>query len=328
MKKAAVCLFGMSKMESYDHWSKTCILTIDYRYSVNNYKANLLNYLTSEGYIIDIFVSTYHSDIEHELLKDYNPKRHTFTKFDSNLSNHFGRNWHVINVLNLAKSYATDNKFVYDICVLTRFDMMFKKNLREYRILHDKLNISFVLEHLELANPEDNPRIDDNLYIIPAKYMHAYISFLSSLDLNITHHIMFNKLARVINKKDINFMVDGFIFMTNNPIYYLVRNKKTEQIKVPQEAKIIAPFVPPVIPKPDASIRFNKTMTLTKPPPIIQTKIPVIPLTDRRISKTTVDATKILQAKRIAPAAAKSIPITLERKQPIRIKPLKIGAPQ
>jgi len=238
MKKVCICLFGISKLGSYDHWDNKHKFSIDYRHSLDNYRKVLINHFIKEGYQIDFFISTYHSNIEKDLMIDFAPKKYAFTMFKPGMSNHTGRNMHFTNVLNLAKTYSIQNKFNYDLVIATRFDMMFKRSLSDSRILYDKFNISFMLEHMNLP-AEDLPRIDDNLYIFNGRFLSPLLLALSQFNQNISYHLVYKYITRVINKNDINFMLNGNVFMRDNPIYYLVRNRRETVVNKPVETNVV-----------------------------------------------------------------------------------------
>ena len=216
MKRLAFCLFGISKLEVHNHWSKEYALKIDYRQSLENYRTFLINHFIKEGFTIDFFLSTCHSDIEAQLLKDYPAKKFTFVQIKPGQSNHIARNTHFINVLTLAKEYSQYNKFTYDNILITRFDIMFKHPMHLLRINYAKFNISYRCEH--------NPLIDDNFYIFHGKYLIQLINFLNELAPHLSYHKIYNRLSQRI--KDINFMVDGNYWVNANPIYDLIRNKQ------------------------------------------------------------------------------------------------------
>jgi hypothetical protein len=313
MKKACLCLFGISKLESYRHWTKKYELNIDYKDSLNNYREYLIDYYRREGYELDIFISTYNSSIEKQLLKDYNPKKYTLTKFNPFESNNIARNWHFINVLNLVKNHCAQNKFIYDSIMITRFDIMFIKNIQELKIFHDKFNISYKCER--------DPLIDDNFYVFHGKYLIPFITLLSDLAPWLSYHKIYERLYRKI--RDINFMINGNYWVNDNPIYKLVRNKKDTD--APPKNQITEKKI------------GNKILTITKLNPRIPqnnniaSSNPIEIIKDRRINKSTIILSTIKKPTtkfgKIPLVKNNSHKIYLASRTNKKVEPKKMGVP-
>jgi len=301
-------LFGISKLDSYNHWTKQYSLNIDYRQSLDNYKTYLINHFTAKGFAIDFFLSTYNSTIENELIKDFAPKKYVLVPFKTGKSNHISRNSHYINVLNLANMHSIHNKITYDLVIVTRFDIMFKKPLDELRIYHDRFNISY--------RCETDPNIDDNFYIFHGKYLATFLKFISALPSHLSYHKIYNRLIQHIS--NINFMVDGNYWVNNNPVYDLIRNKSND--------------VKPIVPVADTVEKRigNKIITITKLNPAVQQNIqmPLIQnaIDQRRISDAViVKKIRPIGFKKIIPAKTKS---TLVSTIPSRkVQPVRAGIP-
>ena len=72
MKRLAILFFGFHYKKYLNHNVKKYIL-VDYRKSISNYQSFIFDYFKSLDYEIDIFYSTYSSEIQNELEKDYKP---------------------------------------------------------------------------------------------------------------------------------------------------------------------------------------------------------------------------------------------------------------
>jgi len=156
--KLALLLFGISK-QKYLHWELNKHLLIDYNYSYENYKKFIFDFFEKKGYDIDVYFTTNMlDDIDrNELCDKYKPVDCSF--IENNSHRKISRNQKLDNVIDL----CIENKRNYVIVLITRFDLIFKKDFNKSNINFDKFNL---VSNLELPNT-----ICDNFYLFPYKYL-------------------------------------------------------------------------------------------------------------------------------------------------------------
>lgn len=160
--RLALLLFGMAYAK-YKHWEIGNVL-IDFRVSINNYKKYIYKYFKDNGYIIDVFIATNileDTNIITDLLLTYKPVKYEFIQDGENLV--VSRNMKFIKVVELCLDYSKQHNIQYDHCLITRFDLEFKKDFNLLNFQMDKMNISSVLEL--------STGICDNFYLFPFKYL-------------------------------------------------------------------------------------------------------------------------------------------------------------
>jgi len=167
-KRLALLLYGLSFTE-YKHWGCGNVL-IDYRLSIDNYKKYIYKYFQNEGYIIDVFFATNTIDdknIVTDLLLTYKPVKYEFVENDSSATNFvMARNIKFIKVIELCLNYSKQHNIKYDHCLMTRFDLEFRKDFDLCNFKMDRMNITSVLE-LPTG-------ICDNFYLFPFKYLESF----------------------------------------------------------------------------------------------------------------------------------------------------------
>lgn len=209
MKKVALLLRGISYMKKYiriggDNIEKY----IDYRITYDSIKTNIIQQLQSSGYDVDIFISTYNSELNEQLLSDYKPKKYTFIDF--NRYNHMNRHkclaQHICNVIDLLQKHINETKDNYDFVIVTRFDTNFGDSIMNFNFNPTKFNFG------NTALP-DNSAVCADLIILNTKYLDAYkLSAKNVLKKKIKHmHQVYNIIGRIIGKDEINFCFYRYI---------------------------------------------------------------------------------------------------------------------
>ena len=150
--KLAVLLFGISKIKKYNHWTGNKYY-VDYEKSYENYKQFIFDYFESIGYDIDIYFTTniLHDENKKKLCEKYKPIKYNF--IENKTDNIKSRNEKLDNVIDL----CLNNGLIYDLILITRFDLLFQKKFDESNINFDKFNIVSILEKPDL--------ICDNFYL-------------------------------------------------------------------------------------------------------------------------------------------------------------------
>lgn len=213
MKKLALLFFGFH-YQIYRHWYHKKNVLVDFRKSIENYQEYIFKYFKNEGFEIDVFFSTYDSEILPELIETYQPKKYSVLK--NIISNRFiSRNTHFRNSLKLVIDYQKENKTIYDNILITRFDLLYQIPFSNTKkpINYNKLNL---ISHL---NPYKI--IDDNFYLIPQKYLNSLyrVSFYDK-----SFHFLEKKFRKKMGFEIIFINEEGPIHILDLSFYKFVRN--------------------------------------------------------------------------------------------------------
>ena len=71
--KISIILRGISYLENYLHKYNLNLYTIDFRDTFSSFEKNIIEQYLKKGYEVDIFILTYNSKYNKELLELYNP---------------------------------------------------------------------------------------------------------------------------------------------------------------------------------------------------------------------------------------------------------------
>jgi hypothetical protein len=202
--KIGICLIGVS-------FSDTGVRR-DFRHSSENF-----NEMIRRPYEIDnevsVFVTTYHSPYEQLLLETYKTKLHQFL----NIGNSHQR-------LTYIKGLELIENEDLDVVICTRYDINFKKIIKELDLDYDKFNVLFK----ELNTWDNHKFIDDNLFIFPKKYLPAVKESILKAHhgplsrFNFLHNI-YEPLAEIIGVDNIKFMSETHELSNFNTFYDLKR---------------------------------------------------------------------------------------------------------
>jgi len=154
--RIAFCIRGF-------HYKRTDDNLIDYELALANYKAFLFDELNKYNIEYDIFISTYHSDKEDKLENDYKPVKIIYQ--ENNQDNYKALLQHNISLIDMVKDYATSVNIKYDLCIITRFDLVFFKKFSEMNIDINKFNIA--MQH-------SSGNADADFWIFPCSYLDEF----------------------------------------------------------------------------------------------------------------------------------------------------------
>jgi len=114
--KVALIIFGIHYNKCIHHWAGS-YYGVDYRKSLDNYKSYLFEYLKNDS--VDIFFSSYKSEISNKLIKDYKPKAHYFFPNLKYLKKNkrIGKNSNIIKAIKICLNYQQKKKLNM-ICAL------------------------------------------------------------------------------------------------------------------------------------------------------------------------------------------------------------------
>jgi hypothetical protein len=208
--KIAILLFGKSYEDNYFNLSYSKNTIIDYKYSYDNYKEYIYKFFNNKGYDIDTYFSTNISnpEIQSELINKYNPIKYNFIRNKTN--NNFSRNEKFKNVIELLLS---ENK-IYDLVLITRFDLLFNIDFNESNIKFDKFNLVSILEKPNL--------ICDNFYLFPYKYINNFYNVVNK-NINISFHFIKNDIDNINGKSFVNYILSENTYIAYLKFYTIVR---------------------------------------------------------------------------------------------------------
>jgi hypothetical protein len=239
-KKMALLLFGISYDSNYINGKVRKHYLVDARQYFKNLNEIVITYFKNGGYEIDLFLTTNKNSIENELLEIYQPKAWIFDESNSR------RNKKIKNGLEMIIN--NNSKDLYDLILITRFDLFFQKKFCNTFFDIDKLNIVSILEKQHL--------IDDNFYLFPNKYLLNFYKIFSDCRdhykeeahnlKNIFHqkfdiHYINNEYTTVENLSffklryfnNIDFIMNGknynkFIKNITNNVYYFSKSNSSK----------------------------------------------------------------------------------------------------
>jgi len=172
--KYAFCFRGIHYIDGIQKDYKD----INYEKSYNNNKKLILNDLLD----YDIFLSTYHSKKENDLLNLYKPINSVFLNFDPDDSTFKLQLIHHLNCCKMIVEQENKANFKYDMIIITRFDNIFFRNF-------NSMNIDFTKFNIQMKHSSGN--CDDNFWVFPRNLLEKF--FYSCFNLlqtgGITHAI-------------------------------------------------------------------------------------------------------------------------------------------
>ena len=206
--KVAVGLFGIHYVDNLNHW-KGWRHGVDYRKTFNNQFTQIYS-----NHDVKYYSTTYYSDIQDELLNDYNFTNITFNEIDNSIETNprIKRNRVFKNTIKLILEDTSD----WDLAILTRYDLHFKKNFYSLDINFDKVNFlcgATRVGEYEKNNGIDTDLIDDNFYCIPRHLLQSFYDIIETIPETITAH----KYHKWFD--DYHFMISGHWYSRNLPVY-------------------------------------------------------------------------------------------------------------
>lgn len=222
--KLALILFGISYAESIQHWTGN-LFKVDYKESLINYKKYIWEYF--KNYNIDVFFSTYQSEKSKELLNDYKPKAHHFFPKLSYIQNfkRIGKNSNVIKAIELTLNYSKKRRFKYDLCIVTRFDLLFQIPFEKA-----SFNLNMFNNTSEL---EKHSRICDNFYVMPGHVLDKFFQIIKEQGISSNHHFLKYKL---LNHFKINYIYNEHTHISALN-FYKINRIPTNKIPIPTKNK-------------------------------------------------------------------------------------------
>jgi len=180
------------------------------------------NIIDCWGLNTEVYITTYYSDDDNNLINFFKPKKYQFLDFENSTQRK-----------TYLKSLEQLKNEDLDFIISTRFDIDFFKKLNNLNINFDKFNFLFK-EYENYKNINNDTHVSDTLFCFPKKYL---INFIDSLELiiktytckrrrnpsfNQHMHNIYNHIN--IPKNDIHFIIEGYHYSHLNNIYKLKRN--------------------------------------------------------------------------------------------------------
>ena len=162
--KYAVCFRGIHYLDPIKTYQ-----SVDYTNSYNNNKEFLLDEINSS---YDIFICSYHSIKEKEMLDTYKPVLYSFSEFNPDENGFKAQLMHHLKCCQMITNYEEKNNIKYDMILITRFDYVFFKKISEMNIDFKKFNIA--MKHL-------SGNCDDNFWLFPRNMLEDFINAIIKL---------------------------------------------------------------------------------------------------------------------------------------------------
>lgn len=200
----AILFFGKHFGENV-HWSKN-VYQIDWRESLTNYKTMVFDYFQQE-YEIECYAGTYDTSKLSDVITDYNIKGYKLAAPAH--TRHLSRHGCVISAFEAL--FESDK--VYDMVLLTRFDLKFMVPFSEVEIKPDQINVVSRLEHEHL--------VCDNLYIFPFSLAKKIYAMFVAHGCKVSYHFLLAHLKRIAQ---VHFLLDQGRLVEDLDFYKIVRN--------------------------------------------------------------------------------------------------------
>jgi hypothetical protein len=204
----AVGFFGISYLKEYNHWMswKT---NPDWRKS--NYKTTLYEILAERNNKIDHYFSTYHHELEQELIDFYRPKNYLFNEFE-NGKRGISRHKRFTETIGLFENN-------YDYYIMTRFDIYFKyEQLLNCNISNSSINVTS--KH---GCGNDMNLLCDSFYFFNNSMLDIFKCFLENIEVGEEEGFAYHILHRKPNAPDFSYMIEGSYYSHNCPVWTIIR---------------------------------------------------------------------------------------------------------
>lgn len=212
--KYAIGLFGIHYQKHMYHWMPNWVVNVNYKNVIDNNQRFLYGNLNSSFYS-----STYFSEKTSDLICDFKFRKLQLTEFINEKENYLPNRWIKRNLrLRETIKLILDDTEQYDFVILTRFDLIFKKNIFEYSFNNDKINLICK----SYWNNEDD-LADDNFYFMKFDLLQEFYDNLLTIPLNVfSHH--YNRYIT-----NFHYLIDKSFYNNNIPAYKIDREYTSVQ---------------------------------------------------------------------------------------------------
>lgn len=222
MKNIAILYIGFHYAPITDK-----IRNYNWKDSYKNQKEYIYDQFKNDN--IDVFLSSYKSEYQEQMLSDFKPKSYYLHNYEEKMKDcHYGRTTNILKVLELLNDYIIKNNIKYDNVILLRFDLLLLQPLNKLNIDYNGFNVGF-FNYCKKA-------VDDvfTFCLFNGKYINTFINYINSDDIKKQFYIggyssHIQKLDfEQRTKIDMNLLVkDGpYIYSSGgwhvnlNPIYF------------------------------------------------------------------------------------------------------------
>lgn len=194
---------------------------VDYKNSFEKYIKNIKNSLEENDHEIILFLSTYHSEKENDLMIDYG-NNIFWQKYDKNMDTYNAQCIHMLTNVEQVIKYEETNKISFDLLIFTRFDLTINYPINDLfigklgnGIVYNKLNVFY----------NNNGQVDDNFWIIPRSLLEIFkMSLIKIFKNNETSHCIHNFI-------DTHLLYTNLQDWQKDEPYSLVRNHRTNKLR-------------------------------------------------------------------------------------------------
>jgi hypothetical protein len=206
-KKLALLLFGKS-YDEYIHGLLGYKVETRSDASYENYKKYIFEYFNDLGYEIDVYFATNNINEEKlsELLIKYNPVEYEMLNCEDHYS--VSRN----KKLKAVVECCINKNIKYDLVLITRFDLIFKKKFSETNMNLNKFNL--------VSSLEKDYLICDNFYLFPYTLLENFYELIKK-NINNNFHLIQSDLEKI---SEINFILDENCSVADLSFYKISRH--------------------------------------------------------------------------------------------------------
>ncbi len=159
------------------------------------YLSNIFKNNIADHNDVDVFIFSWHTDLEEEFNKYYAPKRMKLKpQIDFSIPAHLASGnvprviahksrWYGFKeVMNLVWEYEIDNKFKYDMVVSARFDICWNKPYKFDKLDRSKFHIPWHPNWADYGWPQNGEEILDHVFAARSIWMQHYSSLFDLID--------------------------------------------------------------------------------------------------------------------------------------------------
>lgn len=186
----AICLRGI-------HYEQSDIRNVNYKKSLLNFEKFIFDNLKENGNNTYTYITTYHTELENELINDFKPNNIILNNYNINDSIYTIYLTQYIEIIDMVINDELKLGIKYDSIIIFRFDLIFFKYINEMNIDYNKFNIC--MKH-------SSGNADADFWIIPRHYLEKFRTILiNNLDLPDFYRTL-NSINQFIDKDIIHYM--------------------------------------------------------------------------------------------------------------------------
>jgi len=171
--RVALLLRGVTYVERFVHRYGIPPFTVDFRDTAPSIRANLIQPFVDAGHTVDVFLTTYHSALEDEVIRTYAPKKIHFHGDYAPISPQDHEPvaeplmiTQSLEMIAMSEEYEAETGTRYDFLILTRPDLYYYRRITDVHVDFTMMNLSF----WHIAKPANAPPVfsgDDNFIGLP-----------------------------------------------------------------------------------------------------------------------------------------------------------------